>query len=534
MSFFDVQAKCPLPPEIVYRTLAYLDWRAIVQSTQVCRLWRQIVLGSIQLQYAIELGADGLEDGPPSHLSAQERLELLLDRRRRWRALDWAAKVSVPIAGECLAYELVAGVFAKAMSMKRTSWLGSEHLALVHLPTRQTAGEVVIREDIGLFCKDFAIDPTQDLIAFILQPSAASSRTVSVHLKTISTHKQHPIPRHPVLTRDLETPFDGAIVQICKDVLAVFLMVQGSPRVLIWHWIEGVLLVAKTGPEPFHFADDFSLLSNTIFMVTSRSAPTGALQIYTFRESEKATLERWHWASNQKRTLFLLPELEKEFRYSLITTHTAPFVANVPANKPFYTSEDARVHIMSVSIEPARRNGLTRNYTIALPNRVLLRYVELAKANSDIQDQTLPWEIWGPANTRWMEETHTYAWLRYIHGPRFVKALHGRWPSTGCRLQIFDFGVHPKRPGDDDSAFEGRNAAEPDFPCEHRYCSTTSVLHGSSVFKKPVKSSLPYREVITKAALPYSGFMIDDERIIGLQSLAFSDGDMRNVDVYVF
>lgn len=129
------------------------------------------MVGSIQLQYIVELGADGLVDGPSSQLSVQERLALLLDRRRRWRSLDWAAKVSVPITGECLAYELVAGVFAKAMSMKRTSWLGSEHLALVHLPTRQTASEVVIREDIGLLCKDFAIDPTQDLIAFVLQPS---------------------------------------------------------------------------------------------------------------------------------------------------------------------------------------------------------------------------------------------------------------------------------------------------------------------------------------------------------------------------
>ncbi len=105
---------------------------------------------------------------------------------------------------------------------------------------------------------------------------------------------------------------------------------------------------------------------------------------------------------------------------------------------------------------------------------------------------------------------------RYVHGPRFVKSLHGRWPETGCRLQVLDFGVHPERAGDDDSAFERRNAAEPDFPCEHRYRARTSVI-SSSLFTKNVESSLPYREVTTKVSLPYSGFMIDDERIIGLQ-----------------
>ncbi len=130
------------------------------------------MVGSTRLQYKIELGADGLVDGPVSNDSVQERLNLLLDRRKRWRNLDWAAKVSVPISGECLAYELVADVFAKAMSMTRTSWLGSEHLAFVHLPTRHAASNVVIRENIGLLCKDFVIDPTQDLIAFVQQPSA--------------------------------------------------------------------------------------------------------------------------------------------------------------------------------------------------------------------------------------------------------------------------------------------------------------------------------------------------------------------------
>jgi len=124
--------------------------------------------------------------------------------------------------------------------------------------------------------------------------------------------------------------------------------------------------------------------------------------------------------------------------------------------------------------------------------------------------------------------------LRYIHGPRFVKAIHGRWPSTGCRLQVLDFGVHPKRAGDDDSSLELRNAAEDDFPCEHRYVSGTSVIPCSKTFKKDVESSLPYRGVMLKESLPYSGFMIDDERIVGLQSLAFSDGDMGHVDVFAF
>lgn len=149
-------------------------------------------------------------------------------------------------------------------------------------------------------------------------------------------------------------------------------------------------------------------------MVTSRS-PVGALEIYTFRESEDASLKQWTWDSDHNRTFLDFPELQEEYHYSLITTHTAPFVANVPANKPFYTSEDARVHIMSVAIEPVRRRGHARSYTVAIPNRILLRYAKLCKVTStpSMRDRNIPWEIWGPANTRWVEETHSYAWLRY-------------------------------------------------------------------------------------------------------------------------
>ncbi len=121
-------------------------------------------------------------------------------------------------------------------------------------------------------------------------------------------------------------------------------------------------------------------------------------------------------------TLLLLPELQEEFHYSLISTHTAPFVAHVPANKSFYTSEDARVHIMSVAIEAVRGAGFTRSYTIAVPNRVLLRYAEIP---IKLASRKFSWEEWGPANTRWLEEGHSYAWLRYEKQTCYLLTLIG-------------------------------------------------------------------------------------------------------------
>jgi len=101
-------------------------------------------------------------------------------------------------------------------------------------------------------------------------------------------------------------------------------------------------------------------------------------------------------------------------------------------------------------------------------------------------------------------------------------------------MQLLDFGIHPLRPGDDDSEEEARDEAEPDVSYEHHYVSERTVIHDPTVFKRDVESCLPYREVITKEEFPYSGFMIDDERIIGLSATAFANGDMRQIDVFAF
>ena len=130
---------------------------------------REIISSCVELLYTIELAADNLVDGSrkPGSLSTAERLNLLLDRRKRWRELDWTKKVVVPIEGQCQAYEFVGGAFAKSMGMGGDTWSGSKHLNVTWLPGRDAQHKAIIREDLGVPMKDFAIDPSQDLIALV-------------------------------------------------------------------------------------------------------------------------------------------------------------------------------------------------------------------------------------------------------------------------------------------------------------------------------------------------------------------------------
>lgn len=149
----------------------------------MCRAVRDIVRTSLELRYIVELGADNLLDNPAflrdgcAPFTTQDRLNMLLDRRKRWRTLEWTQKVTVPLAGACQAYELVAGVFAKSMRGNGNEDLwppGSRHLVATWLPNRNgtlngipTAVRRVVRDDLGVPTRDFAIDPTQDVLALV-------------------------------------------------------------------------------------------------------------------------------------------------------------------------------------------------------------------------------------------------------------------------------------------------------------------------------------------------------------------------------
>lgn len=125
----------------------------------------------MELQYQLELFADGLLDGAhtPCAPSSAERLALVRERRRAWAALDYAQQTTVPVSGRCNAYELVGGVFAKTMDTSANG-AGSRHFAASYLPSRAGGAAETVVEDVGVPTRDFAIDPTQDLIAFVEAP----------------------------------------------------------------------------------------------------------------------------------------------------------------------------------------------------------------------------------------------------------------------------------------------------------------------------------------------------------------------------
>ena len=137
--------------------------------------------------------------------TSADRLARLRQLRKAWKTLSWTQCVTVPMPGPCCAYELVGGVFCKTQPTARKGsggggfgsalggWPGlatiimdesatgnghgEEQEESTHAFGSRTAmsatwlpglhglqGRTVVRENLGIPTRDFAIDPSQDLM----------------------------------------------------------------------------------------------------------------------------------------------------------------------------------------------------------------------------------------------------------------------------------------------------------------------------------------------------------------------------------
>jgi hypothetical protein len=123
-----------------------------------------------------------MQDGDPLlGFSTDRKLQLLLDRRKAWLNLEWKQHATIDMPGSanflhivsnnhsymhrcctgfCLAYELVGGLFAK---------MTGDHIrfAATPYPTSHEPPEQFSMRYPEDAYRDFAFDPSQDLIIFV-------------------------------------------------------------------------------------------------------------------------------------------------------------------------------------------------------------------------------------------------------------------------------------------------------------------------------------------------------------------------------
>ncbi|TFK51304.1 hypothetical protein OE88DRAFT_1659202 [Heliocybe sulcata] len=303
-----------LPPELVILILRSLDWISILQCAATCKFLYSLTQ-TAEIRYLLELAYDGLLPHPSaSETDAHACLAALRSRRAAWKYLQWKGVSTVVVPGPCQAYELVGGVFAKSMHAGPGVVPGSQHFLFSWLPTSQgpvnapSGGGVsnegsqfdfargsnnrstIVRNDIGIPTRDFAIDPTQDLIVLIEHddgPTLTSPHAiVQIHLRTLSTNVYHPNTTCPIFRHVTPFRIGNAFIQIVDDVVGLFFWADG-PGLLIWSWKDGRVCVYDTEPTLNPAAWDFAFLSPRAYMITYTGAP-GSIELFTFSTESQA------------------------------------------------------------------------------------------------------------------------------------------------------------------------------------------------------------------------------------------------------
>ncbi|KAG2144403.1 uncharacterized protein EDB93DRAFT_1207852 [Suillus bovinus] len=505
-----------LPSELLVEILRHVDGRSILRCSSVCRKLNSVIDSSAELQYRIELALDCMVDGPQSTVTISERLEQLRTLRRAWTLFEWKKEVRVPMPGSCHAYELVGGIFAKTSpSGGPANQFGSQKFISSWLPSSSGPGHTLVRKDIGISTRDFAIDPSQDLIALVQSDDnfVNDSSYTEVHIRTISSNVKHPEATFPIL-RTL-TPFTmtSAFIQIVDDVIGMmFWMEIESPRITIWNWKKGQILVDRDGDELPNHISDFSFISNRAYMIT-RGKDGGSIQIFTFGENQQ---EIAHVAT------LLLPPLKSLTHLVHCTIHTGPFVARCLPNTPFWTNQEERMYVLSmnyIQVDPNVPSARPK-FFLFFKNSTPLRYIRKYHEQRETSSLEVPWEEWGPHESRMLHYQAPYQWLRYVHGYRVV------FPLLSGSMQVLDFNVRKTK----------RHVfpLQPDSKASIEVIDYPTTILSDCLFPDPVETNLPYRVCQRDELEGFSGVMIDEQRLIGLKSPSFADGDMKDLHVFVF
>ncbi|KAJ6541984.1 hypothetical protein DFH09DRAFT_48254 [Mycena vulgaris] len=456
-----------LPQELVWEILNHLDGRSLLQScSSVCRLWKETIDSSAELQYRLELWADGMVVGDSGNSPAVEKLEVLYERRRAWLTLHWTSTTTIPIESSSRAYELVDGIFAQQN-------IGPGSFTTVSLPsTRDRIPRATSNCDLGMQPRDFVIDPTQDLVAFVYEHP---SNVCNVDYRALSSLKPHPLAAIATMSFQASNfPMGYLSVELADDVVSLFFGYSG--RIVLLNWREGTVIADIAGEYNYASPCSFSLLSPRVFIL-GHSIDSGKIEIWDFEGRASST-------PNLAVSL-QLPEVIEGATIEYVVAHSGPFRAAPAAGKPFSKSNESRLCVLSLEYPEDV-------YSLFVPHRYF--HAQLSK-----RGEVIPWDDWGPQHSR-MLPGMDHRWLRYVHGERVVLP---RDPEDPNLIQILDFGMSASRP-----------SVNPNSDSELR--TDSSTIFDEGLFKDAVATHLPYRRIVRSVAEEHPILLIDEEQVIGV------------------
>lgn len=516
-----------LPDELWLRILAFLTARSLCVIQQVCRYFRSLVVESAALLLVIELEKSGLR---PLHRKGQSQSQLQIlksvrSSRKAWLDLDLSTRtmIKIPFTPGDL-YELSGGYFftSSGLSSGAVRPKSLAYIRLPHLgdPRREEFYDsehwrhLKFEEEI----LDFAVDVEQDLLIFVeacpIQPptqlTIGLQQRFHVHIRTLSQGIPHPAAKHAVLRYAMQTQHVASritsVIQIVGTHIAILLSVQAQNRVdalVVWDWTTGQHKGSIDDPnEPQRNILSFVLLSERHVLLPHPHRRVLELWSFDHRNpvsGETPQVMRLEACFELPDYVFLHAIFRSEPGSSLEasphTSHLKSFGVNPEQAIISFTIHAAHA---GLDVWMAKTFISTRRHFLDI----------LRTHDTTSVPLVVHWTQWC-GGTRWNIPHFTFNWICHTFGQRFIM-------YNASHVHVLDF--NPVLYEDLKTRDLTGNAS-------------ITLGHPGTAMVPGGECGLACVEIAAAKSIEHSGIMMDEERIIGLNS--DDSGNLVSLDVYL-
>ncbi|CAE6431464.1 unnamed protein product [Rhizoctonia solani] len=579
-----------LPSEAIVHILALTEPSDIIRCGVVCRLLRQIIESSAELQYLIELGSFGYIPpvNPRLDLSYKEKISTLQQHQDKWGS-DTHMKVDTyklrDLEARSMTYDFHGGTYVRGSSLPGLGEC-TRRLDVYQLPSinKGTEWKEWSHPDLGVDIRDFALQTDYDLLVLLEADEPVGDGNVSgrsgaspdamqrikIHLRSLETGQPHPVAVRPILECQVPSYMQSMCsfsAQVVGRYLAVFFQVlawRGTRcyELRVWDWTIGRLISyiepSIDGAESFTFLSDRLILVPCPVTFASDGTLThqAHLDIYKFDEpsSDDATAQPACLVAS----LCLPGATETQTIISRFSCRCDPVplpsaqtaVPYVGHPRIYDLASENRVLCIAIEALNFRAGNGGRSRTKSMLYIPCMGLLSTVKDSFDEYTQrgsavTILWNDWAEM-TSWIDVGQIYTGNQcYVYGQRTVGLVYARSENIADdaeeettrihSLVIFDFDpVRVKRasqrtrPGVRISKPETENAW--DIQMEETKLMRNMFLGGESKANTPfsVRTTL----INERFHSPYCYVMIDEEHVvIVLQDLG---GRESSLVVYTF
>ncbi|TFY62495.1 hypothetical protein EVG20_g6684 [Dentipellis fragilis] len=431
--------------ELFTMIFGLLEYTDILRCSMVCKHFKNVTEGSMKLKWIVKLGMDGLVDcyqELPSTTS--DRWNALLDHQSRWRSLNWLKSERLS-AGETFTgiLDFSSGILVQLEFPDLEDHDFSEvHLKCTSLNEdgKEEDGKPATQRThangcITGVCPDgerfqvehVLVQPLANLIALVDckqilrleypgaddEEAEVQAMAIRIHLRSLSSggREPHPLSDLPVIEHGVEliTPNEMVVYKASVDWDLISVIISNTPgkEFVVWNYLTGERLVhIRPRPLSIRQTHDFSLVTPTSFIaVSSIMTPHGTWIdiVELFAIDPVANVKSRETTDGVTLVARLcLPQRLRGAQIAMDVTagRFSPTSPSHTCREMFTTASESHVYAIRVrrlfddsTADPGPKLGLVihRDTFISILKR---------SEKEPPRKKLVPWEQWGPQNTR--------------------------------------------------------------------------------------------------------------------------------------